>query len=72
MATKLDLSELPVVITLKNAGAEEVGFRYFRVNFTEVLQPEDEVVIAAQSSEEAAYYLGLADANIGLEVTKGE
>lgn len=70
MATKTDLSTLPVVITLKNVGTEDVGFRYFRVNFTEVLQPEDEVVIAAQSSEEAAYYLELADTTVGLQVTK--
>lgn len=65
-----DLSTLPVKITISNVGTEEVGFRYFRVNFTEVLQPEDKVILSAQSSEEAAYYLALADANIGLSVTK--
>lgn len=65
----MDLSNVPVKLTLKNVGTEEVGFRYFRVNFVEVLQPEDEVVISAASSEEAAYYLALADANVGLEVT---
>lgn len=66
---KLDLSSLPVKVTIKNASTEDVGFRYFRVNFTEVLKPEDEVIIAAQSSEEAAYYVALADEVIGLEVT---
>ena len=66
---KLDLSSLPVKVTIKNASTEDVGFRYFRVNFTEVLKPEDEVIIAAQSSEEAAYYVRLADKVIGLEVT---
>lgn len=66
---KLDLSSLPVKVTIKNTSTEDVGFRYFRVNFTEVLKPEDEVIIAAQSSEEAAYYVALADEVIGLEVT---
>ena len=66
---KLDLSSLPVKVTIKNVSTEDVGFRYFRVNFTEVLKPEDEVMIAAQSSEEAAYYVALADEVIGLEVT---
>ena len=66
---KLDLSSLPVKVTIKNASTEDVGFRYFRVNFTEVLKPEDEVIIAAQSSEEAAYSVALADEVIGLEVT---
>lgn len=67
---KTDLSTLPVVITLKNIGTEDVGFRYFRVNFVEVLAPEDEVVLSAASSEEAAYYLALADEKAGLSVTK--
>lgn len=67
---KEDLSTLPVKITISNVGTEDVGFRYFRVNFTEVLHAGDEVIIAAQSSEEAAYYLALADANVGLSVTK--
>lgn len=71
MAIK-DLSELPVVITLENVGTEDVAFRYFRVNFVEVLKPEDKVIISAASSEEAAYYLALADADKGLSVTKAE
>lgn len=64
---KKDLTKMTV--TIKNVGTEEVGFRYFRVNFTEVLAAADEVVLTAASSEEAAYYLALADANVGLEVT---
>ncbi len=66
---KLDLSSVPQKITITNKGTEDAGFRYFRVNFIEVVKPKDEIVIAAQSSEEAAYYLALADANIGLSVT---
>lgn len=56
-------------VTLKNEGTEDVGFRYFRVNFTEVLKPEDEVVLTAASSEEAAYYRALNDEKVGLKVT---
>ena len=56
-------------ITIKNTSEVEVGFRYYRVNFVEVLQPEDEVILTASSSEETAYYLALNDKNIGLEVT---
>lgn len=61
--------EVPKTVTIKNVGTEVVAFRYFRVNFAESLQPEDEVVLTAASSEEAAYYLALADAKVGLEVT---
>lgn len=57
------------VITIKNTGAEDIGFRYFRVNFVDVVAPDDEVVLTAASSEEAAYYLALADEKIGLTVT---
>lgn len=64
-----DLSKVPAKVTIKNVGTEEVGFRYFRVNFVEVLKAADEVVLSAASSEEAAYYVALADANVGLEVT---
>lgn len=59
-------------ITLENVGTEDVGFRYFRVNFVEVLAPEDKVVLTAASAEEAAYYLALNDANVGLSVTAAE
>ncbi len=61
--------EVPKTVTIKNVGTEVVAFRYFRVNFAESLQPADEVVLTAASSEEAAYYLALADAKVGLEVT---
>lgn len=71
MAIK-DLSELPVVITLENVGTEDVAFRYYRVNFVEVLKPADEVIISAASSEEAAYYLALADEKIGLTAVAAE
>ena len=64
-----DLSKVPAKVTIKNVGTEEVGFRYFRVNFVEVLKAADEVVLSAASSEEAAYYVALADANVGVEVT---
>ena len=64
-----NLSTIPATVTIKNVGTEEVGFRYFRVNFVEVLKAGDSVVLAAASSEEAAYYLALADATVGLEVT---
>lgn len=69
---KKDLSTLPVKLSIKNVGTEDVGFRYFRVNFVEVLKPADEVVLSAASSEEAAYYLALADEKVGLEVTTAE
>lgn len=65
-----DLSSLPMVLTIKNESEEDIGFRYYRVNFVEVLKPEDSVIISAASSEEAAYYLALADEKIGLTVSK--
>lgn len=67
MAT--DMSTLPVKVTIENKGTENAGFRYFRVNFTEVLKPNDKVIFSAASSEEAAYYKALNDATIGLSVT---
>lgn len=60
---------LPKTVTLENKGTEDVSFRYFRVNFVEVLKPEDKVVLTAGSSEEAAYYAALADEAKGLDVT---
>ena len=66
MSTDLKVTK---IVTIKNAGEEPTAFRYFRVNFAETLQPEDEVVLTALSSEEAAYYLALADEKIKLEVT---
>lgn len=61
--------EAPKTVTIKNDGTEVAAFRYFRVNFVESLQPADEVVLTAASSEEAAYYKALEDANVGLKVT---
>ena len=66
MSTDLKVTK---IVTIKNEGEEPTAFRYFRVNFAETLQPEDEVVLTALSSEEAAYYLALADEKIGLAVT---
>lgn len=66
-----DMSTLPVKVTIENVGTEDAGFRYFRVNFTEVLKPSDKVILSAASSEEAAYYRALNDASIGLKVTLG-
>lgn len=65
---KIDVT-IPKTVTIKNVGTEVAAFRYFRVNFVESLQPEDEVVLTAGSSEEAAYYLALADEKVGLKVT---
>ena len=62
MAKIKDLSQLPITITLSNTSeVENTSFRYFRVNFTEVLEPLDEVTLVAQTSEEAAYYAALSD-----------
>lgn len=59
---------MPKTVTLTNEGTEDVAFRYFRVNFVEVLKPEDVVKLTAASSEEAAYYAALADEAKGLKV----
>ena len=59
---------MPKTVTLTNVGEEPVSFRYFRVNFVEVLQPEDVVKLTAASSEEAAYYAALADEAKGIKV----
>ena len=67
-----DYSEVPAKVTLKNESKEDVSFRYFRVNFVEVLKPEDEVIITVASSEEVAYYKALENAEIGLTVKVGE
>ena len=60
---------MPKTVTLENVSEEPISFRYFRVNFVEVLQPEDVVKLTAASSEEAAYYAALADEAKGLAVT---
>jgi hypothetical protein len=56
-------------VTLENVGEEVTTFRYYRVNFVEKLEAGDKVVLTAGSSEEAAYYLALADEKVGLKVT---
>lgn len=59
---------VPNTVTITNKSEEDIAIRYFRVNFVETLAPEDEIVLTAASSEEAAYYKALADETIGLEV----
>jgi len=60
------------VIILENKSTEDVSFRYFGVNFVEILAPEDKVILTPSSSEAAAYYLALADEAKGLDVTQSE
>ena len=60
---------MPKIITIENVGEETTAFRYFRVNFAVRLEPGDRVILTAGSSEEAAYYLALADEKVGLAVT---
>lgn len=60
---------MPKIITIENVGEEITAFRYFRVNFAVRLEPGDSVILTAGSSEEAAYYLALADEKVGLAVT---
>lgn len=54
--------------TIKNAGEKPVEVRYFKVNFPEELQPEDEIVLTVKTSEEAAYYAAQANADLGIVV----
>lgn len=73
MAGKTDYSRLPKIVTLKNTSTTEAtSFRYFRVNFQETLEPEDEVVITVSTSEELAYYMELNDPKATLEVTMAD
>lgn len=67
MATR-DFSAVTTA-TIKNAGEKAVEVRYFKVNFPEVLQPEDEIILTVATSEEAAYYASQANAELGIEVT---
>lgn len=60
------------VIFIENKGTENISFRYFGVNFSETLVPEDKVILTPSSSEAAAYYLALADEIKGLDVTQSE
>lgn len=55
--------------TIKNAGKKAVEVRYFKVNFPEVLEPEDEIVLTVANSEEAAYYKAQENAELGIVVT---
>ena len=55
--------------TIKNAGKKAVEVRYFKVNFPEVLEPEDEIVLTVATSEEAAYYKAQENAELGIVVT---
>ena len=60
---------VPATIVITNNGTEDAGFRYFRVNFVEVLAPAGTVTLTAASSEEAAYYKALEDSKVGLSVS---
>lgn len=55
--------------TIKNEGEKAVEVRYFKVNFAEVLQPEDEIILTVATSEEAAYYKAQENAELGITVT---
>lgn len=55
--------------TIKNAGEKAVEVRYYKVNFPEVLEPEDEIILTVATSEEAAYYKAQENAELGIEVT---
>lgn len=55
--------------TIKNAGEKAVEVRYFKVNFPEVLEPEDEIILTVATSEEAAYYKAQENAELGIVVT---
>lgn len=63
-----DFSEVATA-TIKNVGEKAVEVRYFKVNFPETLEPEDEIILTVASSEEAAYYAAQANAELGIEVT---
>lgn len=60
------------VIIIENKSSENISFRYFGVNFSETLAPEDKVILTPASSEVAAYYLALKDDIKGLDVTQSE
>lgn len=60
----------PKIITIE--ATDDTAFRYFRVNFTQEMKAGDKVVLTAASSEEAAYYLALADEDKGITVTAAD
>lgn len=66
MATR-DFSAVTTA-TIKNVGEKPVDVRYFKVNFPEELQPEDEIVLTVASSEEAAYYKAQENEKLGIVV----
>lgn len=67
MATR-DFSAVTTA-TIKNEGEKAVEVRYFKVNFPETLEPEDEIVLTVATSEEAAYYKAQENAELGIVVT---
>lgn len=70
MAKTIELNIVPATVTIENTSTEEAtSFRYFRVNFTEILEAEDTVILTATTSEELAYYLALADEAKHIAVT---
>ena len=62
--------ENPVTFTLENKTGENKAIRYFRVNFTEVLKPEDKIILTVTTSEELAYYTKLQEGLEGNAKTK--
>lgn len=54
--------------TIRNEGAKAVEVRYFRVNFPEVIEPGDEIILTVATSEEAAYYKAQENAELGIVV----
>lgn len=54
--------------TIKNVGEKPVDVRYYKVNFPETLEPEDEIILTVATSEEAAYYKAQENAELGIEV----
>ena len=46
-------------IIIKNNSNETTSFRYYNVNFTEVIEPGDEIILTPSCSEALAYYISL-------------
>ena len=51
--------ENPVNITIENKTGIDQAIRYYRVNFQDILKPEDSITVTALTSEELAYYTKL-------------
>ena len=45
------------------------GVQTCALQISEVLEPEDEIILTVSTSEEAAYYASQANAELGIEVT---